>query len=104
MLGGTTSIHFVYVLESGADGKRYIGYTKNLKKRFEEHKSGLVFSTKYRLPLKLIYFEACIDEDDGRRREKYLKATDGRRFLAKRLKSYYKSKLYHRVCHASNAE
>ncbi len=43
--------------------------------------------------MKLIYFEACTNEDDAKRREDYLKTTRGRRFLAKRLKSYYKSKL-----------
>lgn len=31
--------------------------------------------------------------DDAKRREKYFKTTGGRRFLAKRLKSYYQSKL-----------
>ncbi|TAL19739.1 GIY-YIG nuclease family protein [Patescibacteria group bacterium] len=84
---------FVYVLESLLDGKRYIGFTKNLKKRLEEHQKGLSLSTKFRRPFKLIYFEACTNEEDARRREKYLKTTRGRRFLAKRLKSYYLSKL-----------
>lgn len=79
---------YVYVLFSIKDGKRYIGFTKDLRKRFQEHNDGKVFSTCYRRPLKLIYYEACLSEEDARRREGYLKVTGGRRFLSKRLKSY----------------
>ncbi len=95
MPSATTSIMFfyVYVLESLKDKKRYIGYTVNLRERLEKHRKERVFSTKPRLPMKLIYFEACTNQDDAQRREKYFKTTKGRRFLAKRLKSYYQSKL-----------
>ena len=95
MPSATTSIMFfyVYVLESLRDKKRYIGYTNNLKRRIEEHNQGKSFSTKPRLPMKLIYFEACTNQQDAERREEYLKTTRGRRFLAKRLKTYYQSKL-----------
>jgi len=85
----TSSMFFyVYVLESLKDKNRYIGYTNNLKRRLEEHKKGLSFSTKYRLPFKLIYFEGCINEEDAKRRERYLKTTQGRRFLGLRLLEY----------------
>jgi putative endonuclease len=89
----STAYFFVYVLESRKDKQRYIGFTTNLKERIIQHNKGLVFSTKPRLPIKLIFFEACLNEEDARRREEYLKTTRGRRFLAKRLKTYYKSKL-----------
>lgn len=81
----------VYILESEVDGNKYIGFTTNLRRRLEEHNKGKSFATKYRLPMKLIYSEICTNEEDARRREKYFKTTDGRRFLAKRLKSYYQS-------------
>ena len=82
----TSSVFFyVYVLESLKDGERYIGCTSNLKKRLEEHKKGLSFSTKFRLPFKLIYFEGCLNQEDAKRREDYLKTTQGRRFLGLRL-------------------
>jgi len=85
----TSSVFFyVYVLESLKDGKKYIGYTNNLKKRLEEHKKGLSFSTRPRLPFKLIYFEGCLNQDDAKRRERYLKGTQGRRFLGLRLIQY----------------
>ena len=70
------------------DHKFYIGYTKNLKQRFEEHEKGLVESTKHRRPLKLIYYEACLDRSDATRREKYFKTHHGKMYLGKRLKSY----------------
>lgn len=84
---------YIYILESAKDKKRYVGYTTNIVRRIEEHKKGLSFATRPRLPMKLIYFEACTNEEDAKRREFYLKTTRGRRFLAKRLKSYYQSKL-----------
>ena len=84
---------WIYVLESLKDKKRYVGYTTNLKKRIEEHNKALTFSTKSRLPMKLLYCEGGTNQEDAKRREEYLKTTRGRRFLAKRLKSYYKSKL-----------
>ncbi len=89
----TSSVFFyVYVLESLKDNKRYIGYTNNLKKRIEEYSKGLSFSTKFRLPFKLIYFEGCLNREDAKRREDYLKGTQGRRFLGLRLIQYQRRK------------
>jgi putative endonuclease len=84
--------YYIYVLESLKDGKRYIGYTNDLKKRFEEHNSGKNFSTKPRIPFKLIYYEACLEKEDAKRREKFFKQTKGRESITKRLKKYYEYK------------
>ena len=65
--------YFVYVLKSSKDKKFYTGYTKNLKLRFKQHAGGKVDSTKKRIPLKLIYFEGCLNQQDATHREKYLK-------------------------------
>jgi putative endonuclease len=80
--------YYVYVLKSEKDGLNYTGYTQNLKLRFEHHEKGLVESTKNRRPLKLIYFEACLNQQDATHREKYLKTHFGKMFLKNRLKSY----------------
>lgn len=85
-------MYYVYVLKSKKDNKNYIGYTENLKLRFEQHSKGLVDSTKHRKPLKLIYYEACIDKKDAKHREKYLKTHYGRMFIKNRLKSYLNRK------------
>ncbi|WP_045217751.1 GIY-YIG nuclease family protein [Desulfonatronovibrio magnus] len=66
-------MYYTYVLLSEADGNLYSGYTKNLKLRFKHHSKGKVPSTKDRRPLKLIYYEACINQEDATRREKYFK-------------------------------
>lgn len=81
-------MYYVYVLISEKDGKRYTGYTQNLKLRFELHQKGLVESTKNRRPLKLIYYEACLSQQDATHREKYLKTFYGKMFIKGRLKSY----------------
>ena len=80
--------YFTYVLKSLKDSKFYTGYTKNIKLRFEQHNKGLVDSTKDRRPLILIYYEACLSQEDALRREKYLKTFYGKMFLHNRLKSY----------------
>ena len=63
-------LFYTYVLFSEKDGKKYTGYTKDIKLRFQEHNNGLVASTKNRRPLKLIYFEACVNQQDATRHEK----------------------------------
>ena len=84
--------HYVYVLLSRKDDKFYIGYTKNLYNRYRQHNALESFSTKGRIPLELIYSEVCLNDKDAKRRENYLKTTQGRRFLKLRLKEYLKLK------------
>ncbi|PIR05214.1 MAG: excinuclease ABC subunit C [Candidatus Liptonbacteria bacterium CG11_big_fil_rev_8_21_14_0_20_35_14] len=79
---------YTYILKSKKDSKFYTGYTSNLKLRFEQHNKGLVYSTKDRVPLKLIYYEACLNQQDATHREKYLKTYFGKMFIKNRLKSY----------------
>lgn len=80
--------YYVYVLKSKKDNKFYTGYTKDLKLRFKLHMEGKVLSTKQRGELKLIYYEACLNQQDATHREKYLKTYLGKMFLRNRLKSY----------------
>ena len=81
-------MYYTYVLQSMKDTNYYTSFTKNLKLRFEQHNKGNVESTKDRRPFKLIYYEACLDQKDATKREKYLKSYHGKMFLKKRLKSY----------------
>ena len=83
--------YFVYVLRSEKDGKNYAGYTKNLELRFEQHQKGEVGSTKYRRPLKLIYFEGCINKEDALKRGKYFKTHYGKMYLKNRLAKWFSS-------------
>lgn len=78
-------MYYTYVLRSGKDKKLYIGYTPDLKERLKEHNSGKVKSTKCRMPLALIYYEACTNKEKAIKREKYFKTGFGRRFLKSRI-------------------
>ncbi len=80
---------YVYVLLSEKDNLFYTGYTSNLTKRMEMHNQGKVNSTRYCLPLKLIYWEGCLNQQDATRREKYLKSGNGKIYLRNRLKEYF---------------
>jgi len=84
---------YTYILQSLKNKELYIDYSSDLKRRIEEHNKGLNFSTKRCLPWEIIYYEACKEESDAKRREKYLKTTQGGRLIKRRIKDYlYKSK------------
>ena len=84
-----SSMFYVYVLVSKKDNGFYIGCTSDLRIRIRVHNAGYVKSTKNRLPLELVYYEACLNQSDAFCREKYLKSTYGRRYLKNRLKVYF---------------
>ncbi len=73
--------YIVYVLRSQKDGKRYIGSTNDLQRRFAEHNQGLVKSTRNRRPLKLIYHEVLEDKKTALKRELFFKTGKGREYL-----------------------
>ena len=79
---------YTYILQSEKDKQFYTGYTDDLQKRVREHGNGKVVSTKNRLPVKLIYYEACLNQQDATHREKYLKTAWGKRYIKTRLKNY----------------
>lgn len=79
---------YTYVIKSKKDNRWYTGSTNDLRKRFKDHNKSRVPSTKGRGPFKLIYYEACINEQDARAREKYLKSGPGKRYLKNRLKRF----------------
>ncbi|PYL70033.1 MAG: excinuclease ABC subunit C [Verrucomicrobia bacterium] len=79
---------YVYVLRSETDSGLYIGYTRNLRARVKQHNSTNSFTTAHRSPLKLIYYEAYLNQADALGRERYLKSGGGRRFLKAQLRNY----------------
>jgi len=76
---------YTYVLRSIEDGKLYVGFAKDLKKRLEEHNKGRVEATKSRIPLVLEYYEACNSKEKAIKREKYFKTGFGRKFIQSRI-------------------
>ena len=81
-------MYYVYVIQSKKDNQFYTGFTGDLQTRLQEHNAGRVSSTKNRGPFELIYYEACLNEQDGLAREKYLKSGMGKRYLKNRLKRF----------------
>ena len=79
---------YTYVLQSKKDKQFYTGYTDDLKDRLSLHNVGKVESTQNRLPVKLVYYEACLNQQDATHREKYLKTAWGKRYIKARLKNY----------------
>ncbi len=80
---------YVYVLQAIEDQRLYTGCTRNLRLRLDLHEAGKVKSTADRRPLTLIYYEACLNEKDAFRREKYLKTTYGKRYIKTRCRAYF---------------
>ncbi|HEY3932502.1 MAG TPA: GIY-YIG nuclease family protein [Verrucomicrobiae bacterium] len=79
---------YVYILQSESDDGLYIGFSTDLRRRLKEHQAGKSFATSYRLPWRLIYYEAYLEEADALGREKYLKSGGGRKFLKNQLKHH----------------
>ena len=79
------AMFYVYILRSGKDDRFYIGSTGDLKRRMEEHSRGAVESTKHRRPLELLCYEAYTYKSEAQARERYLKSSDGKKDLRRRL-------------------
>ena len=79
-----TEFAYTYVLKCSDDGW-YIGSTSNLQRRVAQHQAGECPNTRKRLPVELVYYEACRSLDAARNREKQLKTGFGRGYLKKRL-------------------
>jgi putative endonuclease len=63
---------YTYVLRC-SDGELYGGHAADLKWRLTEHQSGKVQATAYRLPVELLYYEACRERALAQSRERQLK-------------------------------
>lgn len=76
--------YYTYVLRC-ADGKLYVGFTQDLRARVKMHQEGKVATTRVRLPVELVYYEACRSEEAAIAREKQLKTGFGKAYLKRRL-------------------
>jgi putative endonuclease len=79
---------YVYILRSRVDKQFYVGFTHDLRARVGQHNAGEVASTCRRVPLDLVYYEACLTQQDATKREKYLKTAWGKRYIKTRLAAY----------------
>ena len=82
------NMFYTYVLQSQKSDNLYTGYINDLRKRFKEHNEEKFGYTKDRGPYNLIYYEACLNQEDAKSRELYLKTGKGKRYLKYRLKRF----------------
>ena len=81
-------MYYTYLMRSKKNGDWYTGFAKDLRKRFKQHNFGKSPYTKGRRPYELVYYEACLNKDDARSRELFLKSGPGKRYLNNRLKRF----------------
>lgn len=70
----------LYVLK-GNEGKRYVGITNDLNRRMMEHRSNKTKGSQVIGEFTLLHTEEYTDHKSARKREKFLKSGQGRRWL-----------------------
>jgi predicted GIY-YIG superfamily endonuclease len=75
---------YTYVLQSQEDDTYYVGYTKDVKKRLQNHNLGKVRYTKGHLPYKLIYTEEYKSIKEAKAREIEIKTVKNIKYFLKK--------------------
>jgi putative endonuclease len=76
---------YVYILRSVKDNNLYVGSSDNIRRRFTDHNSGKVDSTRGRVPFRLEAYIAVKDKTRAIELEQYFKTGSGRALLQKRI-------------------
>ncbi len=66
-------MYHVYVLISENNNSFYVGYTKDIERRVQQHNRGEVKYTQVYRPWRLVYYESYLVLEDAKTREKNLK-------------------------------
>ena len=78
---------YTYILNSIKNGRYYIGSCEGITKRLNRHNSGLVRSTKFYLPWKIVYTEEYKTLSEARKREYQIKGWKKREAIERLIKS-----------------
>ena len=88
-------MYYTYVLLclNTKTGKKmfYNGLTEDIDEREIDHKTKSVETTKDFDKIELVYYEACLNKTDARKRELQLKTGFGRGYIKGRLENYLRS-------------
>ena len=76
-------MYFVYILISERDGRTYVGFSDNVKRRLTQHNSGQVTATKHRRPFYIFHLEEFKTTKEAKERELWWKSGSGRNELKK---------------------
>jgi putative endonuclease len=71
----------LYILRGLSTEKHYIGITNNLERRLQEHRGGSTKGGQVIGDFKLIHTEEFPDYSSARKREKFLKSGQGRKWI-----------------------
>lgn len=81
-----SAMHYVYLLESESKpGKRYVGYSKDLRQRVASHNAGTNVSTAPYRPWRVRTYLAFTSKQQALEFERYLKSGSGHAFADRRL-------------------
>ena len=72
---------YLYILESEATGRYYIGHTQDIAQRLLRHNANRVPSTRHKGPWTLVYQEEFKNRRCAAERERYLKCLKDRSFI-----------------------
>ncbi len=75
----------LYILQSEASGRFYVGSSSDLARRWREHERGHSPFTKARGPWKLVYQEQHASLAEARRREREIKSWKSHRAIVQLL-------------------
>ena len=79
-------MYYVYILQSEKEaGRRYVGFSADLRSRVADHNSGKNVSTRNGKPWSLLFYAAFERKMDALAFEEYLKTASGKAFARKRL-------------------
>jgi putative endonuclease len=79
-------LHYVYLLESNRVlGKRSVGVTSDLKRRFADHNAWTSPHTSKFMPWRVVLYVAFSDQDKAVAFERYLKSGSGHAFANRHL-------------------
>lgn len=70
-------MYTTYIIQSTKNNRYYIGSTKNLKRRLNEHNHNNTQSLRNKGPFILVYKEEYRTSEEARKREKQIKSYKG---------------------------
>jgi putative endonuclease len=78
---------YLYVLQSQKNGKYYVGITKDVESRVNQHNRGAGKSTKSGKPWNLLYTEEFRSSSEASKRERYIKDQKSRLYIENLIKT-----------------
>jgi len=80
---------YIYILQSLASGRYYIGSSDDVEQRLMRHNGGKVRSTKAFMPWKVVYKEAFQSRAEALKREHQLKSWKKRESLEELIQKHF---------------